>query len=58
MVTFRAVCLFGSFLTSIEAASRIARWQDTDNFEIAVLKLTDSAKLFYQGCSYGLPRLS
>ena len=24
------------------------RWQDRDNFEIAVLKLTDSAKTFYQ----------
>lgn len=37
------------FINSIEAAARIGRWQDRDNFEIAVLKLTDSAKLFYQG---------
>ena len=39
------------FIDSIEAAARIGRLQDRDNVEIAVLKLTDSAKLFYQGCA-------
>ena len=29
----------------------MGRWQDRDNFEIAVLKLTDSAKMFYEGCA-------
>ena len=39
------------FIGSIEAASRMGRWQDRDNFEIAVLKPKDSAKMFYQGCA-------
>jgi hypothetical protein len=39
------------FISSIELAAKIGRWQDRDNFKIAVLKLTDSAKLFYQGCA-------
>jgi len=39
------------FLSSVESAARIGRWQDADKREIAVLKLTDSAKLFYLGCS-------
>jgi hypothetical protein len=25
-------------------------WEDRDKFEVALLKLTGSAKLFYQGC--------
>jgi hypothetical protein len=37
-------------IDSTEAAARIGIWQEGDNFEIAVLKLEDSAKLFYQGC--------
>lgn len=39
------------FLSGIEAAARIGKWQDADKREIAALKLTDSAKLFYQGCT-------
>ena len=39
------------FLSSIESAAKIGHWSDPDKREIAVLKLTDSAKLFYQGCS-------
>lgn len=39
------------FIASIESTSRIGRWQDRDNFEIAVLKLRDSSKIFYQGCT-------
>ena len=39
------------FLSRVESAARIGRWQDADKWEIAVLKLTDSAKLFYLGCS-------
>ena len=35
------------FLTSVESAARYGRWQDADKREIAVLKLTDSAKLLY-----------
>ena len=38
------------FIDNIESAARIGRWQEKDNFDIAVLKLTDSAKLLYQGC--------
>jgi hypothetical protein len=39
------------FIASVEAAARIGRWQDRDCFEIALLKLTDAAKVFYQGCA-------
>jgi hypothetical protein len=39
------------FLSSIESAARIGRWQDADKRGIAALKLVDSAKLFYQGCA-------
>ena len=39
------------FLCSIESAAEIGRSSDTDKREIAVLKLTDSAKLFYQECT-------
>jgi len=37
------------FLSSIESAAKIWHWSDPDKRKIAVLKLTDSAKLFYQG---------
>jgi len=36
-------------LSSIESAAKIGQWSDPDKREIAVLKLTDSANLFYQG---------
>jgi len=39
------------FLSSIESAAKIGQWSYSDKREIAVLKLTDSAKLFYQGCT-------
>jgi len=39
------------FLFSNESAAQIGHWSDPDKREIAVLKLTDSAKLFYQECT-------
>jgi hypothetical protein len=39
------------FISSIESAAKIGLCEDIDKFEFAVLKLTDSAKLFYQGCA-------
>jgi hypothetical protein len=39
------------FFASIEASTKIGRWEEIDQREIAVLRLTESAKLFYQGCS-------
>jgi len=39
------------FFSSIDSAARIGRWQARDCFEIAALKLIDSARVFYQGCS-------
>ena len=39
------------FLSSVESAAKIGHWSDPDKWEIAVLKLTDSAKLFYQRCT-------
>ena len=38
------------FLESIESSGRIGRWTENDQREVAVLKLTGSAKLFYQCC--------
>jgi hypothetical protein len=38
-------------LPSVEAAARIGKWQDEGKREIAALKLTHSAKQFYQGCA-------
>jgi hypothetical protein len=38
------------FFSSIESAGRIGRWQDADKVEIALLKLTGPARVFYQGC--------
>jgi len=40
---------FEEFLSSTESAAKTGHWSGTDKREIAVLKLTDSAKLFYQG---------
>jgi hypothetical protein len=39
------------FLSSIESSARIGRWEDADKVEIAALKLTGSAKTFFQGCA-------
>ena len=38
------------FLVSIEASAMIGRWTENDQQEVAVLKLTGSAKLIYQCC--------
>ena len=38
------------FLESIEAAAKIGRWTENDQREVAVLRLTGSAKLFFQCC--------
>jgi hypothetical protein len=39
------------FVSSKEAAARIGSWEAKDQFEIAILKLADSSKIFYQGCT-------
>jgi hypothetical protein len=39
------------FFTSIESSARIGNWQENDQLEIEVLRLTGAAKLFYQGCT-------
>jgi hypothetical protein len=39
------------FFASIEASAKIGRWQEDEQREIAVMRLTGSAKLFYQGCT-------
>jgi hypothetical protein len=39
------------FLSSIESAVKIGHWSDPVKRETGVLKLTDSAKLSYQGCT-------
>jgi hypothetical protein len=38
------------FFASIEGSAQIGRWEQADKLRIAVLKLTDSAKMFYNGC--------
>jgi hypothetical protein len=39
------------FFSSIESSAKIANWQQTDKLQIAILKLSGSAKTFYQGCA-------
>jgi hypothetical protein len=39
------------FFASIEASAKIGRWEESDKREIAVLRLTGSAKIFHQGCA-------
>jgi len=38
------------FLSSIERSSRMGLWQDTDKLKIAILRLSDVVKQFYNGC--------
>jgi len=38
------------FFATIEGASNIGKWEEPDQIRIAVLKLTDAATLFYNGC--------
>ena len=42
---FDSLITLEEFLSSIESLSKIGHWSDPDKREIAVLKLTDSAKL-------------
>jgi hypothetical protein len=37
------------FFSSIEGSTRIRKCEDADGIEIAVLKITGSARTFYQG---------
>ena len=39
------------FLSGIESVAKIGHWSDPNRREIAVLKLMDSAKLFFKGCT-------
>ena len=39
------------FFSSIESSGKIANWKQTDQLQIAILKLSGSAKTFYQGCA-------
>jgi len=38
------------FFTSTEGAAYIGNWEESDQIRIAVLKLTDAARLFYNVC--------
>ena len=38
------------FFASIEGAAQIGKWEEPDQIRIAVLKLTDAARLFYNRC--------
>ena len=39
------------FFEAIDSAARIGNWTDADRIQIAVLKLTDSARAFYNASS-------
>jgi hypothetical protein len=39
------------FFASIEASVRIGRWEQSDQIQIAALRLTGRAKVFYQSCT-------
>jgi len=38
------------FLSSIESSGRLGLWRDADKQAIAILRLSDVAKQFYNGC--------
>ena len=38
------------FLSSIEGAAQVGLWDNSDRFNVAVLRLMDGAKQFYNGC--------
>jgi hypothetical protein len=38
------------FFASIAGAAQIGKWEEPDQVRIAVLKLTNAARLFYNGC--------
>jgi hypothetical protein len=42
--------LLEEFFESIESAAKIGRWHTSDCLQIAALKLTDSARIFYNTC--------
>jgi hypothetical protein len=37
----------GEFIEAVETAARIGRWSEEDKVKLAALKLTDTAKAFY-----------
>jgi len=39
------------FLASIDRAALLGKWRDTDCMNIAVLRLADPAKAFYNACT-------
>jgi len=39
------------FISTLEASSRIGRWEQKDTLEITALKLEGCARVFYQGCT-------
>jgi hypothetical protein len=38
------------FISSIEGAARVGFWEDSDRLQVTILRLTDAAKQFYNGC--------
>ena len=50
MVGLRINCSARRILCNIEVSAQIGRWEQADKLRIAVLKITDSAKMFYNGC--------
>jgi hypothetical protein len=39
------------FFSSIEGSALVGNWEDSDKCQVAILKLTDAAKEFYNGCT-------
>lgn len=39
------------FISSIEGVARIGKWEDSDKLEVAILKVSDAAKQFYNNCA-------
>jgi hypothetical protein len=37
------------FFVTIEGSARVGNWSDTDKIQVAVLKLTETARAFYNG---------
>jgi hypothetical protein len=39
------------FFSTIESSAWIGKWHELDKLEVAILRLKDAAKIFYNGCS-------
>jgi len=50
VASFGHSCISRRIFSSIEGSAQIGKREDVDEVQVAALKLTDTAKQFYDGC--------